>query len=241
MSAPLARTRLAALALGVSLAMSCGEEREAPEVEQSTEPRGPRGQAPARCDGASDDPAELDATWAHADADLDAAIASMEAIAGGHSGSATARVRLGELELRRGPSGAATAERWLQRGLALHEEGCTLGHRDQWAMLEGLALARMMQGDYAAAIPFLRQSLERWPSMRATRYNLACALCKTGDLDGCARELGAVMQSSDPPPAFLREQDRPSEHYRELARRDPDLAALRADAARFEHVLGSTR
>lgn len=218
-------------------ALSCGEDRE-PEASSAPEaPRAPRGQRPARCDGASDDPPELGSVWASASTDLASATASMEAIVGRHAGSSTARVRLGELELRQNPPAASTAQRFFERALALDEEGCTLGHRDRWAALEGSGLSRMMQGEYAGAIPFLRRSIARWPSVRSTHYNLACALCQTGDLDGCARELESATRSAEPAPDFLGEQDRPASHYLELARRDPDLAPLRADGARFERIL----
>lgn len=221
-------------------ALACGDDREATTSAPSRdEPRAPRGAEPARCEGASDDPPELDVAWASASSDLESAIASMEAVAGGHSGSSTARSRLGELALRRQPPAASTAERWFDRALALHEEGCTLGERDHWATLEGSALSRMMQGDYAGALPFLRRSLARWPGVRGTRYNLACALCQTGDVEGCARELEAATHGSEAAPDFLHDQDRPAAHYRELARRDPDLAPLRADAARFERTIGA--
>src|SRR5690606_16122391 len=108
------------------------------------------------------------------------AIVALEALVGASPGSATARVRLGELSLRTRPPRTEQAERWFARALALHEEGCTLAYRDRWASLEGSALARMMRGDYEGAIPFLRRSLDEWPDVRATRYNLACALCQTG-------------------------------------------------------------
>jgi hypothetical protein len=98
----------------------------------------------------------------------------------------------------------------------------------------------MMQGDYAGATPLLRRSLARWPNVRATRYNLACALCREGDLDGCERELRAVL-GGEPQPDWLRAQERPAAYYASAARQDPDLAALRAEPARFAAIVASDR
>src|SRR5690606_28163606 len=105
------------------------------------------------------------------------------------------------------------------------------------AALEGSALSRMMQGRYADAIPFLRRSLEAWPDVPATRYNLACALCQSGDLDGCERALRDVVTGARPPPAFLAATTSPPSHYREMAARDPDLAPLRAIPERYARAL----
>ncbi len=203
-------------------------------------PRGPSGQPEVRCRGASLDPAELDLVASRADVDLAGTLSALEALAGRSPGSATARVRLGELSLRTSPPRAESAARWLDRALALHAEGCTLGYRDHWAALEGSARARMVQSGYAEALPFLRQSLQRWPTVRSTRYNLACALCQTGDLDGCERELAAVIRERQPMPDFLADQIRTPGHYEALANRDPDLAPLRATADRFARALGGT-
>ncbi len=209
----------------------------APHAEPQAEPRAPHGPT-ARCEGASVDPPSLGPTTAQAEQDLGAAMVAMEALAGANPGSATARVRLGELSLRTEPPRAPEAQRWFARGLSLHEEGCTLARRDHWAALEGSAIARMMQGDYAGATAFLRRSLEAWPEVRSTRYNLACALCQTGDLDGCARELTSVLDAEGAPaPSWLAEQERPAGHYARLARTDPDLQPLRDDTERFARVM----
>lgn len=226
----------------LTILASCGSEESAPEPTETapSEPRAPRGQAPAECEGASVDPPSIDAISAQADGDLTGAIAAMEAAAGASAGSSTARVRLGELSLRMQPPAADRAQRWFARALALHDEGCTLAYRDHWAALEGSALSRMMQGDYEGALPFLRRSLAEWPTVRSTRYNLACALCKTGDVEGCARELTAVLDAEGTtPPSWLAEQRRPPGHYARLAREDPDLAPLRADPERFARVMAS--
>ncbi len=235
-----------AAAIVAMLLAGCGTEEAPPPADElaaettsrEAAPRGPRGQAPARCQGASDDPSSIDAIWAQAEHDLPGATLAMEAAAGGFAGSATARVRLGELSLRAQPPRTEEAARWFERALALHEQGCTLAFRDRWAALEGSALARMMQGDYAGALPFLRRSIGEWPDVRSTRYNLACALCQTGDVEGCARELSAVLDAEGSAgPSWLAEQRRPPGHYGRFAREDPDLAPLRADAERFAGVL----
>ena len=242
--------RASTVALLVAL-VGCGEEpastppppSEPPPTPESPEPadepRPPRGAPPSACDGRSLDPPELDLIAAEgAEGDPGAAIEALEALAGAHAGSATARVRIGELLLRARPPAPERAERWFGRALALHLGGCALGPRDHWATLEGAALASMMQGDYEAALPLLQTSLERWPTIRATRYNLACARCQTGDLDGCAAALARALDpQAAPGPDFLEGQRRPAAHYRRLARRDPDLAPLREDEARFEAIL----
>ena len=223
------------IALFLLVVAGCSNEREAPAPSPKA-PRGPHGQEPARCQGASDDPAELSAAFARAERDLSGATASIEALAGAHAGSATARVRLGELSLRQ--QAAPTASRWFDRALALDESGCTLQPRDRWTALEGASIARMMQHDYTGALPLLRRAVASWPRVRSGHYNLACALCQTGDLDGCARELGVAVKSDAPPaPDFLRDQSRPPPEYVALARRDPNLAALRAEPARFERAI----
>ena len=233
---------IGAISLAIVL-VACGEDaREEPPAEPpevpapAEEPSGPRGQAPVRCEGASIDPPQLAPVLSGAETDLEGTIAAMEALVGANAGSATARVRLGELLLRTSPPRASLAQRFFARGLALHEEGCALDREAEWTALQGAALSRMMQGDYAGAVPLLRRSLGRWPGVRATRYNLACALCKEGDLDGCERELRAVL-AGEPQPDWLRGQERPAGHYASLARQDPDLAALRAEAARFAAIL----
>ncbi|MCZ7682302.1 MAG: tetratricopeptide repeat protein [Sandaracinaceae bacterium] len=161
----------------------------------------------------------------------------MEAAAGGFAGSATARVRLGELSLRAQPPRAEEAARWFERALALHEQGCTLAFRDRWAALEGSALARMMQGDYAGALPFLRRSIGEWPDVRSTRYNLACALCQTGDVEGCARELRAVLTPRARPAraGWRSSAARPGTTRASRARIRPRAAPRRRRALRGRH------
>lgn len=236
---------LALLACGTDARESNGDPPAAPDdearaVEPSPEdaPRGPSGAGAVACEGASDDPSQI-ALFARtaADGDLAAAIRGLEALAGAHPGSATARVRLGELVLRDQPPQPALAMRWFDRALALHERGCALADPDLWRALEGAALSRMMQGEYGAAVPLLERSLARWPDVPATRYNLACARCQTGDVDACAEELERLMAWSGEVPPFLREQVRDRAHYARLARTDPDLAPLRADRARFDALL----
>jgi hypothetical protein len=226
---------------------ACGESareetrEQAPETSRD-EPSGPRGQRAVRCEGASVDPPELVPVLSGAETDLEGTITAMEALVGANAGSATARVRLGELLLRTSPPRASLAQRFFARGLELHEQGCTLGREAEWTALQGAALSRMMQGDYAGAVPILRRSLGRWPDVRSTRYNLACALCREGDLDGCERELTAVLDAEgERQPAWLGAQERPPGHYASAAQQDPDLAALRAEPARFAAILSSAR
>lgn len=234
--------------VGLALA-ACGDPEEPPgptiaptvaetpsEAETPDAPR-PSTQSPVSCDGASEDPAQL-ALILSEPAETAARIRSLEALAGAHPNSATTRTRLGEQLLRTRPPSTRRAATWFARALSLHEEGCTLGERDHWATLEGAALSGMMQGEYASAEPMLLASLARWPRSRATRYNLACVRCQTGDVDGCAGELERVLsERAEAEPAFLEGAGRTRDHYVQMAEGDPDLAPLRADADRFSGIL----
>lgn len=212
---------------------------EPAEPEAPDEPRAPHGAGPAGCSEGSDDPPEIARLEQLANAGaVDRGVEGLEAIVGAHPASATARVRLGELLLRTRPPRAEAAQRWFGRAIELHESGCELSERDLWAALEGAGLSRMMAGDYAGARPWLERSLARWPDVRSTHYNLACARCQSDDLDGCASALEAVFAPGEDP-AFLEGAQHPIEHYRDLARRDPDLAPLREDAARFEAIVAA--
>jgi len=166
----------------------------------------------------------------------EAAIRGLQTLAGEHPTSATARARLAELYLAH-PSRPDQAETWFRRAIELHERGCEMTERDHWVAYEGLAISRMMRSDYAGAIEPLRASLQRWPGSRSTHYNLACSLCQTGDLDGCASELELVLGELEAP-AFLADDTRPVSHFRTMIERDDaDLAPLRADPARLAAVL----
>lgn len=213
-------------------------EDHAEDHAEGDAPRPARGGGARDCADGSDDPEQIVLYMESAEGgNLAGAIAGLEALAGAHPGSATARVRLGELLLRdRAP---ARARPFFARALALHDEGCTLAPRDEWAAAEGVALTEMMTGDYADAVPRLRASLARWPGATPTRYNLACALCQTGDLDGCERELRTVLRPEAALPAFLVDQRRPADHYPRMLASDPDLAPLRADEARLARVLAA--
>lgn len=122
--------------------------------------------------------------------------------------------------------------------LALESRGCVLSERDQWNAREGAAIAHLMKGQWRDARPILEDEVRRWPAHAGTRYNLACALCRSGDLEACLRELDTALDvaAQNQPPAFLADQARPASYFADLARRDPDLQLLRADP-RFERVL----
>jgi len=236
------------------LLAACGSEADGPaqntpEVEDGAEAhersheaaaegiRGPAGADAVDCSSGSDDPEQIDLFAESAgNGNLSGAIRGLETLCGRHPSSATARVRLGEMLLRTQPPRAAQADTWLTRALELHELGCTLGFRDHWAALEGQALSHMMRGDYAAAIAPLRASIRAWPGLRSTHYNLACALCQTGDVPGCRAEIEIALSNIEAP-SFLAEQSRPADHYRAMVRRDPDLAPLRVDAAALASLL----
>lgn len=199
--------------------------------------RAPHGQAEVDCDQPPDDPPQAGLYAAAAAEDLEGSVRGLEALAGEHPASGSTRVRLGEVLLRAQPPRAEPASRWFDRALELHARGCELGDGDHWAALEGRALSHMMLGDYAGAVSPLRTSVSRWPGVRSTHYNLACALCQTGDIDGCVRELEAVLGELRAP-EFLRDRTRPAAQYRPMIERDPDLAPLRADRARLDALLG---
>jgi hypothetical protein len=61
--------------------------------------------------------------------DRDGAIDGLLAEVGAHRASATARVRLGEVQLR-DPPDPERALGWFDRALALHDAGCSLAERD---------------------------------------------------------------------------------------------------------------
>lgn len=235
--------KAAALVIVLLLGACSGDDGEpttdpTPTPTEPDTPRAPRGAEAVACDGSSVDPESLEQLPQRVAAlGLETAIEELEATVGASPSSATARVRLGELLLRTAPPRADSAATWFDRALDLHEQGCTLAEADAWAALEGAGLSRLIGGDYAAARPFFERSLTRWPTVRATRYNLACTHCQTGNLDGCATELERVLQPAQPP-AFLAARAHPDSHYRELAGRDPDLAPLREDAARFAAIVG---
>lgn len=213
---------------------------EAPAPEGPAEPEAAEGLRPPSsgevdCSDPPPDPAQIDLFAENAGANREAAIRGLQTLAGEHPTSATARARLGELYLAH-PSRPEQSDVWFTRALELHERGCELSERDHWLGHEGQAISRMMRNDYDNAIAPLRASIERWPGSRSTHYNLACALCRTGDLDGCVAELQTVLSDLEPP-TFLEEDTRSVEHFRAQIQSDPDLAPLRADEARLASVL----
>ncbi|MGE0786572.1 MAG: tetratricopeptide repeat protein [Sandaracinaceae bacterium] len=241
----MSRVRIGATLLALTLACACGEDDDRPaptttDPATSTDegPRGPHGADAADCSAGASDPPELAELRTVSSAqELEQEIHTFEALVGANPRSALARSRLGELLLRTEPPRADTAKRFFDRALEMHDAGCALEDRDLWAALEGAALSRIIGGDYAGAVPLFRRSLERWPGARPTRYNLACALCQTGDVDGCARELERAIGQAEQP-LWLAQQGRDGSHYAGLAQSDPDLAPLRADPARFATVTG---
>lgn len=233
-------TRLTVL-LAIALT-ACSEHEPPPSPQGPSELRGPSGPEAPRCDGRSIDPAQDVVAAAMAEADREAGVRALEALAGGNRSSATVRVRLGELLLRE-PAQAQRADRWLELALELHDRGCVLADEDLWVALEGRAQCRFMLADYAGALPLLRRSIERFGGTSTTHYNLACALCRTGDVGGCATELErALGAASRPAPELLASRPQPPVlHFVGLAERDPDLEALRADRPRFEAILAPHR
>jgi hypothetical protein len=225
------------------LAAGCGDDSsQTPAPADPNALRGPHGAQEVHCEGHSIDPPELEMQVMGDNPHRGPDIERLEALAGSHPGSSTVRARLGFL-LSSGEADPERAGRWIDLALALHDRGCTLGEEDYWVALEAAALSRFMRHDYAGARPFLVRSLARFPSAAGTRYNLACSLCQTGDVDGCARELEqALVSSGQPSPEELSHHPQPPrEHFLELAQEDPDLAPLRAQATRFDAILAPYR
>lgn len=151
-------------------------------------------------------------------------------LAKAHPQSATVRFRLAETLTRIDPPQRARAIPMFEEALRLHDDGCRLAEPVEWQALEGIAIAHMDEGHFDRALPYLRRAANRWPASGSMHYNLACALCKTGDRDGCIREIEAALEASNgPAPEFLMGRVPPASHYVELAPRDPDLAPVRRD------------
>jgi hypothetical protein len=122
--------------------------------------------------------------------------------------------------------------------LAANASGCALATADDWSARQGTGIAHMMKGNWPRARVSLEDASRRWPRSATTRYNLACALCRTGDLEGCYQELTAALANAGPSGSrdFLADRERTRADFATLARTDPDLELLRADP-RFERVV----
>jgi len=161
----------------------------------------------------------------------DMAISQLMAIATQFPQSATARIRLAGVLLHAEPTRAGESMPLYQEALRLHEGGCRVSENDEWSLVEGMALAFMFQNRFAEAVPWLQRGVARWPTSGSTRYNLACSLCRAGDVAGSYREFEATLTivSTQPPPPFLAQNVRPASHYANISRTDADLESLRAD------------
>lgn len=187
----------------------------------------------AGCAGTSVDPpgGVIEAVGQLSATNRELAVTQLMAIATQFPLSATARIRLAGVLLHAEPTRAAESTPVYLEALRLHEGGCRISENDEWALVEGMALAFMFQNRFGEAVPWLQRGAARWPTSGSTRYNLACSLCRTGDVAGCYREFEATLTvaSTQAPPAFLAPHARPASHYANLSRTDPDLEPLRAD------------
>lgn len=147
--------------------------------------------------------------------------------------AAAPHVQAGYAALHGTPPQPTVAQAQYTQALQLHDGGCRLTEADLWSSLEGLALAHFQLGQYAAALPHLRRAAQVAPTIDETHYNLACALCRTGDTNGCYQELETTLANAAAgrPPAFMDASRMYSAaHYVRSSRTDPDLTALRGDA-----------
>lgn len=151
--------------------------------------------------------------------------------------SATVRVRGGAGAMHAQPPDPRTAERFYRDALRLHEAGCGLAAGDHWLALEGLGLVALMLDDNPAAAGWFQRAATRWPEIPQTQYNLACAHCRSDDVDACHDAFIRALEAAAAGhfPAFL---DTPGtvELFIRISRDDPDLARLRADP-RYEAAI----
>lgn len=125
----------------------------------------------------------------------------------------------------------------------MHDAGCRLSPRDLWIALQGMAVAHMQEGEFGAALPWLERGSREFESAPPTRYNHACALCRTDHAEECLRELDAVvthLRSGDAPDFVTRQDQRGPREYLELFETDADLASVRRDP-RFVRLAGLLR
>jgi hypothetical protein len=124
----------------------------------------------------------------------------------------------------------ATAQTLYQEAIQLNDGGCRLQEGDEWRAVEGLALAMMLQGNYAGAMPWLQRANTRWPTITETIYNMACGYCQTGNVEMCYQTFVRALQNATAtrPPAFITDPGTVG-HYVTISQSDSDLAPLRVD------------
>lgn len=157
-------------------------------------------------------------------------VAALEALGQRYPLSATLRVLAAGAALHSRPHDIATARRLYAEAQAMQERGCRLPARIDWSMVLGQALSHQFEGDFAGALPYLQQGAPRFPNETSIHYNLACAYCMTGNLDGChaafAETLAIAARGGHPP---WTDDVQTVGHYVRLSARDSDLTTLRAD------------
>lgn len=193
---------------------------------------------PAECHGSSIDPdaATLEETIGRlqGNRDMTAAYAELLGMSLRFPHSATLRVRAAGVAVQSTPPRSQDAARLYAEAIRLHDSGCSLSPRDLWIALQGMAVAHMQEGEFGAALPWLERGTREFASAPPTRYNHACALCRTQRVDECIVELTAVVDHvlANDAPQFVRDQDqRGASQYRELFLSDADLAPARHNPA----------
>ncbi len=176
---------------------------------------------------------------------LPAAYAELLALSLQYPNSATLRVRAAGVALQSTPPRSQDAARLYAESIRLHDNHCTLAPRDLWIALQGMAVAHMQEGEFGAAIPWLERGSREFASAPPTRYNHACALCRTDHVEGCITELTAVVDhvlANDAPPFVSYQDQRTAADYLALFNSDADLAPARHDArfATLVERLGAT-
>lgn len=196
--------------------------------------------SPAGADGGSVDPprAELAPTRAMArERGFETSLEYFRDLAGRYPRSALVQLRAAEAAQYAPEPDPAEAERRYRRGLELHEGGSRLSESDQWQASEGLGLVLLAQGKNQGAREQYQRVTSRWPGIPQSQYNLACAHCLVGDLEGCAEAFARALEAAEAgraPDFVLRAGT--VDYFIRTSRRDPDLARLRSDP-RYESII----
>lgn len=156
----------------------------------------------------------LDAAVAQAASASSTAYADLLALAIAWPHSATVRVRAADAAREPGD-----ALRLYADAVRMHDADCVLTPDDLRIALHGLGAGRLSAGDLPGARAAFARAVTAFPGAAPTRYAYAATLCRLHEHDACIVELLAALEVDDTAGAL-----------HELAARDPDFEAVRADA-----------